>query len=457
MGAVWVQEDATPIQWVILEMATELLTTAELKSISEDEVGSTVNDGGGLRGQVGRNRAGTITVRFEYKYRNGKKFRTAKVEHWPKCSLAEIRTIFREMKANLSKGIDPIESRRTQKLDAQLEQAQLIESKKRQLEHLVAEAASRRTFSDAIAQWEKRDLAGRKDGGKEAMRALNKDVLPVLGNIALVDVKRAMLVSLLDDVVQRGARVMANHLFADLRQFFSFAVTREWIEVSPLAGLTKDKVGGRQKERDRYLSEDEIIQLNQCLHAANLLHTTESAIWIMLSTCCRVGELSQARWADVNFDRGEWFIPASNSKNAKAHTVFLSEFSKKQFLKLQTITGDSEWCFPSRDGLKHIGLKSITKQVKDRMRVEPLSNRTKATGTLILSGGAWTPHDLRRTGATLMGELGIMGEVIERCLNHREVNKLRRIYQRHELKAERLEAWRRLGERLELLKPDDDQ
>lgn len=70
-------------------------------------------------------------------------------------------------------------------------------------------------------------------------------------------------------------------------------------------------------------------------------------------------------------------------------------------------------------------------------------------------GGGWTPHDLRRTGATMMGELGIMGEVIERCLNHVEGNKLKRIYQRHELKAEQREAWRLLGDRLALLQSAD--
>ena len=69
----------------------------------------------------------------------------------------------------------------------------------------------------------------------------------------------------------------------------------------------------------------------------------------------------------------------------------------------------------------------------------------------MLTGGPWTPHDLRRTGATMMGELGVIGEVIERCLNHVEQNKLKRIYQRHELKAEKREAWRLLGERLQLL------
>ncbi len=89
---------------------------------------------------------------------------------------------------------------------------------------------------------------------------------------------------------------MANHRFGDLRQFFNVAMAREWLEAHPLAGLTKEKIDGRQKERDRYLSEEEIVELKQRLPAANLLHTTERAIWIMLSTCCRVGELSQARW-----------------------------------------------------------------------------------------------------------------------------------------------------------------
>jgi len=276
-------------------MATKLLTTATLKAITENDVGSILNDGGGLRGRVRRNRTGEITVQFEYKYRDGKKYRTAKVEQWPKKSLAEIRTICREMKANLSKGIDPIESRKAEKLETQLEQAQQIEKQKQEIERLATEAAPRRTLFDAIEQWEKLELSRRKDGGKEAMRAIQKDVLPALGKVTLVDVKRAMVVDILDGVVERGARVMANHLFGELRQFFNFAIAREWIDAHPLAGLTKEKIGGHQKERDRYLTEEEIIELTQRLPAANLLRTTELAIWIMLSTCCRVGELSQAQ------------------------------------------------------------------------------------------------------------------------------------------------------------------
>jgi integrase len=63
---------------------------------------------------------------------------------------------------------------------------------------------------------------------------------------------------------------------------------------------------------------------------------------------------------------------------------------------------------------------------------------------------------LRRTGATLMASLGVRPDVIEKCLNHTEQNKIQRIYQRAELRPEMAEAWRLLGERLELLTAGGD-
>ena len=437
-------------------MPEKLLTTATLNAVSDNDVGSILNDGGGLRGRVRKNRAGKINIHFEYKYRSGKKFRTTKVEQWPNHSLADIRAICSGIKNDLGKGIDPIDRRKAKRLEAQLNLAQKEDRDRRELERLALEAATQRTFASAIEQWAKLDLARRKDGGKEAVRAIEKDVIPLLGEVALVDIKRAMLMGILDGVIDRGARVMANHLFGDLKQFFNFAIAREWIQEHPLAGLTKDRVGGRQNERERYLSEDEIVLLNKRLPSANLLRTTELSIWIMLSTCCRVGELSQALWEQVDLDKGEWFIPAGNSKNAKNHTVFLSDFTRLQFEELQVVSASDIYCLPSRDGKTHVGLKSITKQVKDRVRETPLENRTSATGTLLLPGGGWTPHDLRRTGATMMGELGVVGDVIDRCLNHVEQNKLKRTYQRHELKAEQCNAWRVLGERLCLLLESTD-
>ena len=67
-----------------------------------------------------------------------------------------------------------------------------------------------------------------------------------------------------------------------------------------------------------------------------------------------------------------------------------------------------------------IGRQALTRQFTDRQSPVDKKHRTQAKGTLMLDGGRWTAHDLRRTGATIMGENGVMSEVIERCLNHKE-------------------------------------
>ena len=77
--------------------------------------------------------------------------------------------------------------------------------------------------------------------------------------------------------------------------------------------------------------------------------------------------------------------------------------------------------------------------------------RSLNINALELAGGKWTPHDLRRTGATMMGVLGVRPDVIEKCLNHVEQNKLVRTYQRQKLEVEQTDAWHLLGVRLELL------
>ena len=105
-----------------------------------------------------------------------------------------------------------------------------------------------------------------------------------------------------------------------------------------------------------------------------------------------------------------------------------------------------------------VGTRTITKQVSDRQREEGgnLKNRTKKSQSLILSNGRWTPHDLRRTGATLMVELGVMPEVVERCLNHVEENKVKRTYQRFSYKPQMKNAWKLLGDRLLVLRDGGD-
>jgi integrase len=123
--------------------------------------------------------------------------------------------------------------------------------------------------------------------------------------------------------------------------------------------------------------------------------------------------------------------------------------------ELRQLSGDSAWCLPRDDDTDHVCIKSATKQVRDRQLSAqgrtPMKNRSKRGDALLLSGGDWVPHDLRRTGATIMQSLGVIPDVVERCLNHVEPNKLRRTYQTYDYANEKREAWRLLGDRLTLI------
>lgn len=65
-------------------------------------------------------------------------------------------------------------------------------------------------------------------------------------------------------------------------------------------------------------------------------------------------------------------------------------------------------------------MKSLAKQIGDRQRgnMEPMKDRSKLTNSLELPRGKWTPHDLRRTGATLMGTASPTVASLTGCFAH---------------------------------------
>lgn len=374
----------------------------------------------------------------------------------------------------------------------------------RLLEQQAAEASRKRqqetenlTVSDLFDTW-LTDGVRRKDGNAELLRSFRKDVLPLIGQLPVKKVTEHDLRGVLRTMVQRGVNRLAVVTFGNLTQMFLWAEKRQpWrtllTEGNPVELIDIEKIVSPdydiRNERDRLLSEDEIRELHQIFvtmrseyeAAADrrvalrpIERTTQYSLWIMLATLCRVGELSKARWEHVDLENAVWFIPKDDTKGQKskqnALTVYLSPFALAQFRQLHKLTKDSDWCFPATFKKGPICDKSISKQVGDRQTMfkkdrsgkpRPLmKNRSRAENALVLSGGKngeWTPHDLRRTGATMMQRLGISMEVIDRCQNHVLAgSKTRRHYLHHDYADETRDAWRQLSERLEqLLHPAD--
>ncbi len=430
-----------------------LITVKELQALTSQDNGRRVSMGESLYGTTRVGIDGMMSVHVVWRYKVGGKIRQTPIGTWRNSSggksLKELREKKDELALNLKKGIDPIEAKGADRLKKQADQ---IEAKQTQITRLrdLAAKDARMTVRGLFDLWQRTDLKKRQDRGSEALRAFEADVFPLIGDVAAADVTKAHIQRIIDTMLTRGVKRMTERVFSDLRQLFGFAMDRDHIEADPTARIKKHKIGG-SVERDRVLSESELIEFFKRLPVSGLVESSQCALTIQLATITRIGEVLGARWEHVDFERRLWTLP--ETKNGKRHTVQLNDMALRQFEALRQHTGLTEWVFPASRLNGPVCPKTVTKQVADRQRGEgePMSGRSKQTDSLKLAGGQWRPHDLRRTGATLMAELGVLPEVIERCLNHTEQSRVKRIYQRAQYEAPMRDAWQRLGDRLALL------
>lgn len=419
-------------------MAANKLSALAIAKLKPGEKDQLISDGDNLFLSVRSiGNGGAKAFRMTYRIDGKKKWITLKAS-----TLVEARSERDIYKVMVKNGIDPATEK---KLIAERNRAaQLAEQEE------LARQQALTTIKGLYERWVATDLQQRKDL-PEVERMFTKDVLPIIGDLNAQDVRKGHVTDVIDRIKQRGSVYTARNLLKLMRQMFRYAVDRDIIEFDPTASLSVSKTTAKNTERDRVLSQDEIRLLNKQLPDAGMMPSTECAIWIMLSTLCRVGELSKAQWKHVDFEAKTFFIPVENSKNDKAHTIYLSDFALGRFKRLHEYRQSETWLYPNTTNTSHVCEKSITKQVDGRQNDTIYSNRSKNNQALVLPGGKWTPHDLRRSGATLMGDLGVHADVIEKCLNHTQENALKRVYQHQKQESEQAEAWRLLGERLELL------
>lgn len=299
---------------------------------------------------------------------------------------------------------------------------------------------------------------GRKDAGASTTESFKRRVFDTLGSVPIEDIKKPDILTILAKVRDEGKMRTANVLLADLKQLFKFAAEWEYIQADPVATITKKQAGGADVSRSRYLTDKEIKQLVKQIPTANLAKRTELAVWVLLSTGVRISELTTARWENVDFKKRNWHIPTS--KNQRDHNIYLSDFALKQFKALQVLREngtDGElvpWVIPNTFGNNHIDIKTIGKQLADRQRPgekSKLTHRCKNNTALMLDGGRWTAHDLRRTAATVMSRLGVPADVIDECLNHMLERKVSRVYIQDRRWDEQRVAFIKLGAHLDAL------
>lgn len=429
-----------------------VITVQELQALGAADNGRRVSMGNSLYGTVRVGSDGVVSVHTTWRYRSNGKVREIPVGTWKDkagLSLLALRKKRDELSVDVEKHIDPIERKATEKLKIKVD---AIEAHSHQLDRLevIALKEARLTVRELFNLWKGLDLKHRCDAGAEAQRAFERDVFPLIGHLAVADIKKMHIQKIVDSMMARDIVRMTKRVLSDLRQMFGFALDRDYLEADPTARIEKKKIGP-DTERERVLNEAELIDLFVKLPQAGLSQTAQCALLLQMATITRIGEVLSAHWKNVDFERRLWTLPIT--KNGKAHIVWLSDFALHQFEQLREITGATPWVFPNSKLDGPLDTKTTTKQVADRQRVPgaQLAGRTKKFDALELAGGHWRPHDLRRTGASEMANLGVLPDVIERCMNHTEESKMKRIYQRAKYEGPMRDAWRLWGERLELL------
>lgn len=458
------------------------LTVKHLEALTAADDGKTLREDGGLVGKV---RAGVkgVTVLFRYEFKLDGQKRDHRLGSWPKRSLADIRAERDRVKVTAAQGIDPTAAKKAARIEAQEAVAATLERAERQKKENL-------TVADLLDEW-LRDGVARQDGNAELRRSFGKDVLPVIGKKPIRELTEKDLLTVLRKVRARGLNRAVVVLNNDLGQMLHWAEKRKPWRSLMVDGNPADLVDVKklldhdyQEERDRILSADEVRELRDIFARLEYDYAAlppgqkysgirpvnirvQCAVWICLGTLCRIGELLKAEWQHIDLQAGTWIIPAENTKGQRGkkqdHHVFLSAFALKQFRRLHRETGHTPYCFPSKDEKSHVCTKTVSKLIGDRQarfknRSKPLSGRHHDDSLVLSNGttGEWTPHDLRRTGATWMQELGVTLDIIDRCQNHViGGSKVRRHYLHHDYAKEKREAWGKLGERLELLTAPD--
>jgi integrase len=267
---------------------------------------------------------------------------------------------------------------------------------------------SNATLSELLEDWYAARVEQRYRRPKDVRGYIDR-FSPALTGTKLRELNRLAVSSALKRYAKDRGPVAANRALSVLKTALAYGVNVGHLDLSPIAGLSPENIGGEEVSRDRVLTDDEV----RAVWHTKSSHTP--LLRFLLLTGQRIGETQSATWSDIRGDR--WHIPAANAKNGRAHWVALStqalELLREQESSRNFVFGTAT----------DTGVQAWLKRYCKREVIEP----------------AFTPHDLRRTVATRMADLEIAPHVIEKILNH-TMQGVMATYNRSEYEKERVAA-----------------
>ena len=249
-------------------------------------------------------------------------------------------------------------------------------------------------FAEAVADFIRLHCAVRNKPrtAGETERLLKRHWLPALSRKTLQEVRTQDVSSVLDGLVRTPS--IAVNALAAVRKFFNWARQRRLVAHSPCEGL---QLGVRPQPRTRVLSDPELVRVHRAAKCCG--YPYGNIVQLLLLTAQRRNEIASLRWSYINQEERLITLPRELVKNNREHVFVYGEMAAEILEKMPRI---GDLLFPARGHA-------------DRS----FSGWSKSKRGLDLACGVdFTLHDLRRTWATRVADLGVHPWVIEAHLNH---------------------------------------
>src|SRR6516165_11431086 len=247
-------------------------------------------------------------------------------------------------------------------------------------------------FATAIDRYLERKRSSLKPRSFYDIQRYLRDRAAPLHSLRLEEIDRRKIAALLGQIETNSGPVSRNNARSALSSFFSWCVSEGLLDLNPVSGTAKAVQNG---SRERVLTTDELKQLWQTLPQIN--EGFADIIRLLLLTGLRRNEVGLLVWSEVDFKRGMIVLGPERTKNRKTFELPLSTQAlailKRQVRRNSTQFVFSDKGFQDWDRAKH--------RLDKKLQI-----------------AEWHIHDLRRSCATHLGELGVLPHVVEQALNH---------------------------------------
>ncbi|OPK09231.1 integrase domain-containing protein [Pseudomonas sp. VI4.1] len=366
------------------------LSELKIKSAKPSEKDYVLFDGGGLQMRVRSN--GSKLWNFNYRHPVTKKRINMGLGTFPEVSLAQARKGSIAAREVLAQGLDPKDQR-----DA------VLQAKQAETEH---------TFQNVSTSWyELKKDAVTPAYAEDIWRSLTLHVFPDLATTPISAISAPQVISLLRPLETKGSLETVKRLSQRLNEIMTYGVNSGLIHANPLSGI-RSVFKKPKKKNMAALAPDELKELMVAIANASIKRTTRCLIEWQLNTMTRPAEAATTCWADIDFDKRIWTIPAERMKKRRAHIVPLTDQALALLEAIKPYSGHREYVFPAdRNPRTHCNSQTANMALK-RMGFE----------------GRLVSHGMRSMASTILNEHGWDPELIEVALAHVDKDEVRSAY-----------------------------